>query len=526
MHEPTFPLRRCLAAALLGPLFAFAPVAAQAPAPKPTAPAAPAEPAAPAVAVTTPAAEPSPRAKALDLLATARLRYEEAVERERVRALAAWEADDKVEGRAKQDRLLKFRATGEWPSPALGMKLEQAYRRERITLDAAYERCLDALLTLDEALALRLRAEMDRWATTEDRHPWIQLGEDVLAKLGAPVAAEASASPASATNAAGPDDTPRVPLVLPLELPESYRLDLAGEATGDEPLFLQIPTSKGARRLRVATAEGRFRVLVTVHGDGFVALDLGSPHGESEEKPAGDIQQAYLVGAHGRITHLRWKAAAPPCEPIAAPRPDQPKPAPGGKPDQGKNPEKPKEAAPDKPAAAGKAKRHNEPAEAATGTWKIEGDEIVAGPGHAELVFGDPEWTDYDLTLEAKATGDGNGFQIWVMRKPNGDHVAFSAGAQNNRTHRLLRMPKKELHRIINGRIDRDRYYKVEIKVRSGEVTVILDGREILRGTNDMWKKGRIGLFSQGSEPRFRNIRVTSPDGRKVLWEGLPSHIK
>lgn len=523
MHEPTFPLRRSLAAALLGPLLGFAPVAAQAPDPKPTAPAAPG---APAAAAAPAAAEPSPRAKALELLATARQRYEEAVESERVRALAAWEADDKVEGRAKQDRLLKFRATGEWPSPALGMKLEQAYRRERIALDAAYERCLDAVLTLDEALALRLRAEMDRWATTEDRHPWIQLGDDVLAKLGAAVAAEASASSASTTGAAGADKTPRVPRVLPLELPQSYRLDLAGEATGDEPLFVQIPTSKGARRLRIATAEGRFRVLVTVHGDGFVALDLGSPHGEHEEKPAGDIQQAYLVGAHGRITDLRWKAAAPPCEPIATPRPEQAKPAPGGKPDVGKAPEKPKAAAPDKPAA-GKAKRHNEPAEAATGTWKIEGDELVAGPGHGELVFGDAEWTDYDLTLEAQATGDGNGFQIWVMRKPNGDHVAFSAGAQNNRTHRLLRQqPKKELHRIINGRIDRKRWYKVQIKVRSGEVTVILDGREILRGTNDMWQKGRIGLFSQGSEPRFRNLRVTSPDGRKVLWDGLPSHIK
>ena len=40
-----------------------------------------------------------------------------------------------------------------------------------------------------------------------------------------------------------------------------------------------------------------------------------------------------------------------------------------------------------------------------------------------------------------------------------------------------------------------------------------------------MWQSGRIALVSQGSQPRFRNIKVTSPDGRKVLWDGLPSRI-
>lgn len=521
MHLPQSPSRPSLPAILLGSLLGSALLPAQAAddkAPPPTAPA---------------SARPDPAT----LLAQARLEYELAVERERERAIAACKADRATDGRTKHDRLLAFRATGKWPVPSpLYDKVEQAYLRERKTLDAAYERCLDALLTVDEERAAQLRIEMDRWANTDDRRPWIPIAEAPLAALTKPVASEASASTDAKkpheprADEPDPDAPPALPVELPIELPSSYRLAVEGMANADVPLLLQVPTKAGPRQFAVDLVEGRFHALLTVHDDGLVGAELGLRSLAELEPPADAPDEPTLIGSHVKITQLRWKAVEGPAAPVAAsggpegkrgqqPQPAQPKPPAAGDDDKPAKVEA---------AESAKPKRHPEAAEAAMGTWTIEGNELVAGPGQAELVFGDANWTDYDLTLEAMATVDGNGFQIRVMRKPSGDHVVFSAGALSNRTHRLLRQPKpkKELAPIANGHIDRNRWYRVEIKVRKGEVTVFLDGREIRRGTNDLWQNGRIALFSQGSQPRFRNIRVALPDGGKVLWEGLPSRIR
>jgi eukaryotic-like serine/threonine-protein kinase len=61
--------------------------------------------------------------------------------------------------------------------------------------------------------------------------------------------------------------------------------------------------------------------------------------------------------------------------------------------------------------------------------------------------------------------------------------------------------------------------------LRGPHIRVELDGQEIFNATNDHCQKGSVTLHCRGSSGRFRNIKVTAPDGT-ILWEGLPDLSK
>jgi formylglycine-generating enzyme required for sulfatase activity/serine/threonine protein kinase len=178
------------------------------------------------------------------------------------------------------------------------------------------------------------------------------------------------------------------------------------------------------------------------------------------------------------------------------------------------------------------------------GTWVVEGRELVQtglaaeGPG-GMVLFGDLHWTDYDFTVyfTLDLLGEkGNGCVSFFFRKtlpnvPNANDIGFNfcggdrdeggAGitAFEDGNERGLRQ--------VDFRFVRQKWYRARVSVRRSHVVCTLhdDGEnEVVRLVvdDDRHPNGRVGLGTENSSYRFKNIKVTAPDG-KTMWEMPPA---
>ena len=74
--------------------------------------------------------------------------------------------------------------------------------------------------------------------------------------------------------------------------------------------------------------------------------------------------------------------------------------------------------------------------------------------------------------------------------------------------------------RVQNGKVEQNKWYDVRIEVRGATATCIVDGKTFTN-SDDRLTTGRIALHTDNSAAAFRDIKVTTPDG-KTLWGGLP----
>ena len=65
------------------------------------------------------------------------------------------------------------------------------------------------------------------------------------------------------------------------------------------------------------------------------------------------------------------------------------------------------------------------------------------------------------------------------------------------------------------------RWYAAKVKVRGEQAECYLDGVKLFDFKADKHAAGAVGLESTVSSYRFKNIKVTAPDGT-ILLEGLP----
>ena len=85
--------------------------------------------------------------------------------------------------------------------------------------------------------------------------------------------------------------------------------------------------------------------------------------------------------------------------------------------------------------------------------------------------------------------------------------------------------PDYEIIRELGrGGMGFDQWYDVRIEARGAECRCFLDGQLIFEDTDDRFTSGRIGFKTWESVSRFRDIEVTTPDG-KLLWKGLPTPL-
>lgn len=165
------------------------------------------------------------------------------------------------------------------------------------------------------------------------------------------------------------------------------------------------------------------------------------------------------------------------------------------------------------------------------GQWRVEEDQIIQD-GLAEnqrLVFGDPEWSDYELTLEARKTGGNEGFLILFRVKNEDAFYWLNLGGWGNQSHQLERGidDGNRWHPIgpnVRGRIEGNRWYRIRIRCEGRHIQAFLDDQPLIDFTDDERAnmRGRVGVGTWSTQARFRNVKVVSLD-KDVLFEGVPT---
>ncbi|HEY2155440.1 MAG TPA: protein kinase, partial [Isosphaeraceae bacterium] len=167
-----------------------------------------------------------------------------------------------------------------------------------------------------------------------------------------------------------------------------------------------------------------------------------------------------------------------------------------------------------------------------SGTWTIEGDELVQSNDEidATMAFGDPAWSDYDLTLEAqKSRGIGHGYQVMFHRLAPRTFAWLGLGVFKNAGTEMYFETDKVGSRASDNVKDNylargvnlGDWYSIKIEVRKSHYKCYLDGHLMFQGSHKGHTHGRLALNTKGIQARFRKIKVTAPGGA-VLLEGIP----
>ncbi|HEY1377233.1 MAG TPA: family 16 glycoside hydrolase, partial [Gemmataceae bacterium] len=184
------------------------------------------------------------------------------------------------------------------------------------------------------------------------------------------------------------------------------------------------------------------------------------------------------------------------------------------------------------PAAAAARQVPEGPARVAgvgRGSWVIDGQDLFqrAPGGHADIRFGSREWTDYDFSYEVELiSGKGVASAVFRGRDPLGQVYFLHLGAESSDVsiaHNSGGRHEDLLTRkVARAPLRPGRWHKVRVRVRGEECRCSFDDEELLHGRVVTAAAGRVGLHTIDVRCRFRNFRVTAPDGA-VLWDGLPT---
>ncbi len=161
------------------------------------------------------------------------------------------------------------------------------------------------------------------------------------------------------------------------------------------------------------------------------------------------------------------------------------------------------------------------------GRTRLEGKDLCLtpiGPGEAVFLIGSFKWSDYDLTLKAITNSQG-GFNILFHWTAPGTFYAFCPGSVNNRYADLHRkqetLSERAPGQLRFGRLEPDRWYDLHLEVRGSFYHCYVDGKEWFQTQDESYAHGKVGLGVTNSNNRFRDIKVTAPDGT-VMWNGPP----
>ena len=77
------------------------------------------------------------------------------------------------------------------------------------------------------------------------------------------------------------------------------------------------------------------------------------------------------------------------------------------------------------------------------------------------------------------------------------------------------------------AQLDQEAWHHLKISCRGQRVRVLWDGKQVLsQKVPDTRSRNTLTLWENYTEALYRNIRVTSADGKTVLFEGLPDDVK
>ena len=168
--------------------------------------------------------------------------------------------------------------------------------------------------------------------------------------------------------------------------------------------------------------------------------------------------------------------------------------------------------------------------EGSGGVWDIDNGSIIQSSlsENIRLMFGETDWQDYELTLQAERIEGAEGFLV-LFRADGDNFYWFNAGGWSNTQHAIEKGTAGHGRwSVLNGlqvpgSIETDRWYDVRIRCEGSHFRVWLDGNSVFDFTDDAAHlSGRIGIGTWVTKSAFRNIVVKGiPDG-DTLFSGLP----
>jgi hypothetical protein len=176
---------------------------------------------------------------------------------------------------------------------------------------------------------------------------------------------------------------------------------------------------------------------------------------------------------------------------------------------------------PDGPAAE---KKMVQPAVILLGSWRVDGQELVQSDldRAGTIILGDKELSSYDMKFQGQIVTGNEGF-VALFHYTDGNNLRFfHVGELDGKRADLGLLNKGQERSLPHPTLtEKGRWYKVWVKVRGAECWCYLDGQMLLHDVDKRFTKGRIGLATWDANARYRDIAITTPEG-KVLWSGLP----
>ena len=160
------------------------------------------------------------------------------------------------------------------------------------------------------------------------------------------------------------------------------------------------------------------------------------------------------------------------------------------------------------------------------GRYRLENDELIQERYalSSVLAIGDDEWHDYDLSLETMTMEGIQGTDIQFRSGGADGEYRLILGIENKPVE-LWRHKENQGHVHLAERVhlnhQKNVWYKIDIKLRGPNIQVLIDDQEIFNVNDEHHRKGYVGLLTYYSRIKWRNLKVTTPEG-EILWEGFP----
>jgi hypothetical protein len=113
------------------------------------------------------------------------------------------------------------------------------------------------------------------------------------------------------------------------------------------------------------------------------------------------------------------------------------------------------------------------------GRWQFEDGTLrqTSNQEDAVALFGDPDWSDYTLTLKARKLGGNEGFLILVGVPDEETRNWWNIGGWGNTEHGI-QIPGTPEERVA-GRVETGRWYDIKVELSGDTIRTYLDGQLI-----------------------------------------------